>query len=219
MSGEFKAAPPRKSYGNRPATGSAIPGGPSSEEVWLRGNVRPVIGGAAVAAAFAGLVALGAGLTLGPAWAVRVATSAALVIVPAALLLALAAGRPRLVRCGGVLRVRLAPLNVQELPLEVVECVFPGSRPLPAVGSDSENSTPSRRVSTLILRLAERATQWRQRPSFTAWGAWDDGHVIIDGRWCEQLSPELARRIGTRLAELRRRPAAGDCSESAGQST
>jgi len=78
--------------------------------------------------------------------------------------------------------------------------VFPGSQPL---GGDDE--TADRRVTTLVLRLAERAVEWRSRPVTQAWGSWEDGNVVFDGRWCEPLSPAVARDISARLLEARRR--------------
>jgi hypothetical protein len=103
-----------------------------------------------------------------------------------------------------VLRIRLAPLTAHDVPLEVVECVFPGSNPL----AEADESGPSRRVGTIVMRLAERATGWRHRPTFTPWGTWDDGHVVIDGRWCEPLSLELTRKLGQRILEAKREVAA-----------
>ena len=70
-------------------------------------------------------------------------------------------------------------------------------------------------VSTLIppvWPLAERATEWRSRQFFGPWGSWEDGHIVIDGRWCEPLSAESARQIATRLAEVKREVAAGGCA-------
>lgn len=135
-----------------------------------------------------------------PAWSVAVAAAACLAGLVAAAAFLWAASRPRLTCRGDVLEVRLAPLAVQRVPLELVECVFPGSQPL---GGDDETS--DRRVSTLVLRLAERAVEWRSRPVLSAWGSWEEGNVVFDGRWCEPLSQAVAREISTRLLEARRR--------------
>jgi hypothetical protein len=37
------------------------------------------------------------------------------------------------------------------------------------------------------------------------WGSWEEGNVVFDGRWCEPLSPAMARDISARLLEARRR--------------
>lgn len=182
------------------AAAETPPGVASSPEVevWLRGNARPalmLLAATAVATAVAGaaVVALRP-----PAWGIGFVAAGCCVCLASAAGVAWVASRPRLARRGGVLEVRLSPLRVERLPLEVVECVFPGSQPL-----GGEGSAPDRRVETLVLRLAERATEWRSRPT-AAWGAWQDGSVVFDGRWCEPLSPPLARELSARLLEARR---------------
>lgn len=170
-------------------------------EVWLRGNVRPVAGLAAItitaaAAAIAGLAAAGLGRA---AWIVGAGAAAA---VAAAALVACAAAAPRLARAGDRLEIRLAPGRVERVPLEVVECVFRGSELLPAPGG--EDVSPRLRVGTLVVRFAERATEWRARPAFGPWGTWNDGHAVIDGRWCEPLSRETVQRIAGELLEAKR---------------
>ena len=110
-----------------------------------------------------------------------------------------AAGQPRLARRGDRLVARLAPFSVHEVPLEIVECVFHGSQPL-----DAPAGLPPLRVGTIVVRLAERATEWRQRPTFSPWGTWTDGHIVCDGRWCEPLSVERARAISASLLEAKR---------------
>jgi hypothetical protein len=168
-------------------------------EVWLRANLRPaaVLFGAiaaAVAAAAAVLIAVRP-----PAWSVAIVVMACLIGLMVAAAFLWAASRPRLARRGGTLEVRLSPLGVQRVPLEVVECIFPGSQLL---GADDE--TADRRVSTLVMRLAERAVEWRSRPVASAWGSWEDGNVVFDGRWCEPLSQAIARDISARLLEAKR---------------
>jgi hypothetical protein len=124
--------------------------------------------------------------------------------------LAVVASRPRLRRLRDVLEVRLSPVGVQRVPLEVVECVFPGSRPLPPRLGTAVGRPADRRVTTVIIRLAERATEWRDRPTYAPWGSWEDGHIVIDGRWSEPLSPERTRLLATRLIAARN-GRAGDC--------
>jgi hypothetical protein len=63
-------------------------------------------------------------------------------------------------------------------------------------------------VGTVVIRLAERAAAWKQRPTFPAWGTWDDGHVVIDGRWCAPLSLEVTKQLGQRILEAKREVAA-----------
>lgn len=170
-------------------------------EIWLRGNLRPVGGLVAAAGALAGLgliVAGAVGAPVGLRWAVAGGGAAA---VGAAVALAVAAARPRLQRRGGLLRVRLMPLVTHDVPLDVVECVFLGSRPL---HGDSDEAEGGQRVATLVMRIAERAVDWQSRPTFRAWGTWDEGNVVFDGRWCEPLSGDVARQVAGRLLEARR---------------
>ena len=168
-------------------------------EVWLRGNLRPTVGVAAVAACLAAVVALAVALTGAPLWTALVA---AVVLGAVAVPFAVVAGRPRLARRGDELLVHLSPFVVRRVPLEVVECVFHGSQPLESAATAAAG--PPLRVGTLVLRLAERAVEWRERPTFTPWGTWQDGHIICDGRWCEPLTVEVARGVGSRLFEAKR---------------
>jgi len=183
----------------------------------VAGNPRPIYGLAVVALLLAALLGAGAAaagrsmLVMAVAAAVPLAVAAALATV---------AIRPRLARVGGEMVVRLAPLSTQRVPLDVVECVFAGSQSL----AEADGGPPRRRVGTLVIRLAERATDWRHRPTFAAWGTWDDGHIVIDGRWCEPLSPDFARAVAGRLVEAKRAlrlvrpgdPPTGRCTEAAG---
>lgn len=180
-----------------------------ADEVWLAGNVRPAIAAAAATVVVGVLVVAGAALVASPILAGITAACLVVVLGPIAALLVVAASRPRLRRRGGHLEVRLAPFRTDRVPLDVVECVFPGSRPLPAVRGGDE--PPGRRVTTVIIRLAERAAAWRNRPTFRPWGTWEDGHLVIDGRWSEPLSPDRTRALAARLVEARN-GRTGDCA-------
>ena len=69
---------------------------------------------------------------------------------------------------------------------------------------EGDEATRGRRIGTLVVRFAERAVEWKARPAFRPWGTWDDGHVVIDGRWCEPLSRETVERIAAALLEAKR---------------
>lgn len=195
-----------------------------TEEVWLLGNVRPVlaIGGLAViAAGAAAATAAAVGAAPGAVWTLVVTAAAAMLV---AAWLARAASGVRVGRRGHALVLRLSPRRTEEVPLAVVECVFPGSRPLVGteLGADDDGhgagggaAPATRRVGTLVIRFAERAAEWRERPTFAPWGTWRDGHAIVDGRWCEPLSADVARRIGARLLEAKREAAAAPANAAA----
>jgi hypothetical protein len=168
-------------------------------DVWLRGNTRPVLGGAMVAAVIAaGLLILAVRPAAAPLERGCLVGLAA-VLAGVVGVFGYAARQPRLARRGDRLVARLAPFTVHEVPLEIVECMFHGSQPL-----DAPNGLPPLRVGTIVVRLAERATDWRQRPTFSPWGTWIDGHIVCDGRWCEPLSVERARAISASLLEAKR---------------
>ena len=173
-------------------------------EVWLRSNPRPAVAGAAVAGLAMAMVVAVLWTVGGPGWCWWAVALAAAASVPIVAALVVTASLPRLVRQGNRLRVRLSPLAAEDVPLEIVECVFPGSSPL--VGTES--AAAPRRVGTVVVRLAERAVDWKERPTFAAWGTWSDGHVVIDGRWCEPLSLEVTKQLGQRILEAKREVAA-----------
>jgi hypothetical protein len=180
----------------------------ASGEVWLRGNLRPLLGLATLAATIgAGLAAAVLFSDASPAacWMTAALLAMAAVVITG---LALAAARPRLERAGDFLRVRLSPTQVHELPLEIVECFFLGSNSLEPQGAAPRDDVVTHRVGTLVVRLAERAVAYRERPTFGPWGTWREGSIVCDGRWCEPLSAELARRLSGRLIEAKRSAAA-----------
>lgn len=187
------------------ASGSSSP----QAEVWLRGNLRPVLAIAAAAAVGgAGLIAalLAASATPLVLWIVGAGMA---VLLGAVAVLADAARRPRLARRGDRLVVRVSPATVAEVPLDVVECFFPGSNPIDASGSPTCGEHAAFRVGTLVARVAERAEAYRQHDTFRPWVVWEDGYIVIDGRWCEPLSPPLARDLAGRLMAAKRSVAAG----------
>jgi hypothetical protein len=204
--------------GMKPPMGAEadLPGGSAADDVWLRGNVRPavslLIAAVCIAAGVGTAIVV---LPLSPSLGWLLGAVAAL-LVAAAVALAWSAALPRLTCQGAAVVVRLSPLATHHVPLDVVECVFPGSQPVASgkrtLGGDDPDgeAAAERRVNTLVLRLAERATDWRSKPVAAAWGSWSDGNIVFDGRWCEPLSPEVARGISARLLEAKRQFAGGE---------
>lgn len=187
---------------------NAVPRVPS--EVWLRGNLRvaAVLACAglfldALAVASLLVAILGSGKAT-PWWIVAAVVCGASTTM---LLLAWAASRPRLVREGSTLVVQVSPLVRETVPLEIVECFFPGSTPIDAAGAPTGGEHAAFRVGTLVVRVAERALDHRARATFRPWVTWEDGSIVFDGRWCEPLSVELARRLSSRLVDAKREAA------------
>ncbi len=185
-------------------------------EVWLRGNLRPAAG-LAVLATLLGVGLVAAAIAAGLAVAViAVCAAAACLLVAAGGYGLWMAARPRLARAGDTLEAWLSLSGPQRVPLEVVECIFRGSEPLPLPGqlpgelAGQEGAPPKWRVGTLVVRLAERATDWQARETFRPWGTWEDGHLVVDGRWCEPLTPETVRGVAAKLLEAKREVAAGE---------
>lgn len=183
-------------------------------EVWLRGNVRPVLGVGAVLGGGLAVALVAAVAAAAPAGVIRFLAAGFAVVLVGVAFLAAAAGAPRVGRRGHALLVRLAPWRTEAVPLAVVECVFPGSQPLVGptmhhthAADAAEEPPPGRRVGTLVIRFAERAVEWRERATFAPWGSWHDGHAIVDGRWCERLSAEKTRTISNLLLEAKREAA------------
>jgi len=185
--------------------------GPLRREVWLRGNLRPAAALAALATLL-GLAIVAAAIlaALAAAFIAGAAATACLLVTAGGYGLWMAS-RPRLARVGDSLEAWLSLAGPQRLPLDVVECIFRGSEPLPLPGrpAGQENAPPKFRVNTVVVRLAERATDWRARETFRPWGTWKDGHLVVDGRWCEPLSPETVRGVADKLLEAKRELAAG----------
>jgi len=112
--------------------------------------------------------------------------------------------------------VRLAAGRPHVVPVGAVECFFLGSDPLAATRG-GETPAASHRVGTLVMRIAERdAERWRPAmgrggwPWATPWGRWEDGAIVLDGRWCERLSADAARRLSGLLIEARREALSAD---------
>ena len=118
--------------------------------------------------------------------------------------------RPRLVRQGSCLVVQVSPVARETVPLDIVECFFPGSNRLDAEGAPAGGEQIAFRVGTLIIRLAERALDYRRRDTFSPWVTWDDSCIVLDGRWCERLTPEFARELGARLVAAKRAAGEGE---------
>jgi len=184
-------------------------------EIWLRPNLRPVVWLVVAAVVVSGGLCLAVWAVGATAWLLL---AAACVGVPSAFvaLLATAAARPRLQRVGDHLRIRLAPTGFEEVPLDAVECFFLGSSPITRSGVATCGGQAAFRVNTLVLRLAERASDYAARPTFTPWGTWDDGYAVFDGRWCEPLSADLARQLSRKLLDAKRSPGEAGSAAAAG---
>lgn len=88
-----------------------------------------------------------------------------------------------------------APFRV---PIEHVECFWLGQAPSMLPGTQNENSE----VAAVVVRIADKAAEWRHQDVSPQLGKWCEGYVTIRGTWCEPLNIDVVNRLNTRLAEV-----------------
>jgi hypothetical protein len=123
------------------------------------------------------------------------------VTVPTIVSLTLKAQRPLLAvsRTHLFIYVRSdAPVRV---PLDAVEGFLLGQGPVFHRG----NRRTTREVRTVVIRLAERNSEWAQLDVRPELASWCGHYVTIRGMWCEPLSIDLVNSLNQRLAESHRR--------------
>lgn len=165
-------------------------------EVWLRPNLRAmrvgllapaVIAAMSLAAIFSGIIFLAV-----VGW-IGIALSGSLFGLIVWLM-----RRPMLAYESGHLLVNLRNGPPIRLPIDVVEAFFLGSGPLKL---SDEHSAPYQ-TTNLITRLAEKATDWAERPVKPALGRWHESYITVHGAWCETLSLEVVSRLNVRLHQI-----------------
>lgn len=118
--------------------------------------------------------------------------------------LTLASCQPAVSAKGEWLFVRLGPGRTEQLPLTAVEVFFLGSQRLDHRGGPADAGEAAFRVGTLVVRVAEQATTVAKSSGGGSWAAWENGYLVIDGRWTEPLTVEALRRINGRLVVAKR---------------
>ncbi len=163
-------------------------------EIWLHGNRRVLLAALVLPALL--LAAGGAlwGLT-GSVWLRGTGGLLVLVGVVAGLVIAWQWRLPRLARAGGELWVYVGRTQPERVPLEMIECFFlgrgPAGIPLKA-GEETE-------TANVVVRLAERASQYAQREISPTLGRWCGGYITLRGAWCEQLNLQRVNQLNRRL--------------------
>jgi hypothetical protein len=171
-------------------------------EIWLRTNRRALMLGMILPVVLIGvglLLAVGAVLDVAfwsriVGWAL---VGAGLVLW---LLIALQLRLPRLAYANRHVIIYLRSREPVQVPVEMVECFFLGTGTGQLPGSEG-SALP---VRNLLMRIAEKATEFQHRDVKPALGRWDEGYVTIHGAWCEQLTLEVVRRLNDRLAVVQR---------------
>jgi hypothetical protein len=107
--------------------------------------------------------------------------------------------RPRIGFQNGHLLFYLRTKDPIAVPLEVVEGFLLGQGPTLRPGE--RHSTEQTR--TVVVRLAEKATEWSRREVKPALGSWCEGYITIRGTWCEPLDVDLVQRLNRQLTAAR----------------
>lgn len=107
---------------------------------------------------------------------------------------------PRMAYQNGLLLLHLRGGQPFRIPIDIVEVFFFGQGDTSIPGIDrSRNET-----SSIIVRLAEAAEDWKKRDVHPNLGSWCDGYITVRGDWCEPITEPLLRRLNARLAEIHR---------------
>ncbi len=112
--------------------------------------------------------------------------------------------RPLLAYQNGNLLVYLNPPHVIKVPIDLGEVFFAGQ-------SDSFMPTPiSHRTDELsesrniVIRLAERATDYHERKVKPIFGSWQEGYIVVRGTWTEPIDKETLRFLNKSLVAAHR---------------
>jgi hypothetical protein len=170
-------------------------------EIWLRNNARAAWFGALPPVITLLLVGI---LTLGPlAVTNRWLQAGGALLAAVALVVLLSAvwqaRRPRLAYELGFLLVYLRPQAPWRVPIDDVEGFLLGQGPSFLPGKRYVQAE----VANLIVRLAERADEWRTIEIDRRLGTWCGHYITIRGTWCEPLNVKVANRLNARLAEVK----------------
>jgi hypothetical protein len=170
-------------------------------EIWLHTN-RRAIAFALVGPALGLIVALLLVLyeviaQWSAAWVLWVAGVLAILSALLAGLITWQFQRPRIAREADELLFYLQSGPPLRVPVAVVEGFLLGQGP-----SYLHHKRPDESIAaTIVVRLAERASDFAQRDTKPALGTWCNHYVTIRGTWCEPLTLALVTRLNSRLAE------------------
>ena len=112
--------------------------------------------------------------------------------------------RPLLAYQKGHLLVYLNPPQVIKVPIDLVEVFFAGQSdsfmptPLPHRGDELSESR------NIVIRLAERATEYHERKVKPIFGSWQEGYIVIRGTWTEPINKETFRFLNKSLVAAHR---------------
>jgi hypothetical protein len=87
------------------------------------------------------------------------------------------------------------------IPIEIVECFFLGQGPSGVRHGQDEEDLEARNI---VVRLAEKATEWQHGDVDRRLGNWCGGYITINGTWCEPINTEVVGLMNHDLAEVKR---------------
>lgn len=122
---------------------------------------------------------------------------------------------PRLACRGDELLVYLRGLRPTRVPLDAVECFFAGETDSLVPQLQNQRVT----AAAVVVRLAERAKAWHERPVRRSLGVWANGYIQIRGTWTEPLSKQRVGEMNRRLSDIKRRRKAVSPSSTSGSRT
>jgi len=163
-------------------------------EIWLQGNRRvyqPAIFVAVVVA-----VASSAAALLANSKAVWIGVAA--VAAVAAVALWAASRRPRMAFDGRRLLLRVRRGSPVAVPIELVEGFLLGKGPTFLSGRDDYKTE----TTTLVVRVAERAEEFRKIETDVRLAAWCGHYCTLRGTWTEPLSVDVVNRLNQRLYDV-----------------
>lgn len=147
-----------------------------------------------------GLLALGVGIAAYVWWfrLLAILAGAACFLICTSVFVAMR--KPRVAYADGHLCLNLGAAAPFCPPLDVVECFFLGQGPS-FVG---KGPVAEAEASNVVVRLAERATDWHKRDVRPSLGNWCDGYITIRGAWCEPIDGQVVEKMNSRLAAVKR---------------
>lgn len=116
---------------------------------------------------------------------------------------------PRVAYDSAALLVYLGSWQPFRVPIEHVECFFLGNG-----SSDIRvGKAAAPQTSTIVVRIAESASEYQQRDAKAALGQWCGGYIVLRGTWCEPITAELLTALNKRLTKAHSDRKKGDRKE------
>jgi hypothetical protein len=90
------------------------------------------------------------------------------------------------------------------VPIEFVEVFFAGQSETHMPRPRTQTKGPAPESRNVVVRLAERASQFQKHPVKPSLGSWEEGYIVVRGTWAEPVNKDLFRRLNRRLIEIHR---------------